>query len=70
VEVLRFALESQESPWAAVVRAVTLSLPPIDERTRERFLRLVNEGPPTETVGIDALPPFSPASPREDAWMR
>ncbi|GAA4345253.1 nitrate reductase molybdenum cofactor assembly chaperone [Microbacterium rhizosphaerae] len=58
VEVLRYALESQDSPWSAVVRAVTLSLPPIDERTRERYLRLINDGPPTETVGIDTLPPF------------
>jgi nitrate reductase delta subunit len=73
VEVLRFALESQDSPWAVVVRAVTLSLPPIDERTRERYLRLINEGPPTETVGIDTiLPPFPlrPDTTREDAWTR
>lgn len=72
VEVLRFALESMDSPWAGVVRAVTLSLPPIDERTRERYLRLINEGPPTETVGIDGagLPPF-PMTPRtEEAWTR
>ncbi|GAB6856154.1 nitrate reductase molybdenum cofactor assembly chaperone [Microbacterium xylanilyticum] len=71
VEVLRFALESQDSPWAGIVRAVTLSLPPIDERTRERYLRLVNDGPPTETVGIDSLPPFAVrADSREDAWTR
>lgn len=63
IEVLRAALESSESPWAQVVRVVTLSLPPIDERTRERFLELINEGPPTETVGLSflgQLPPFSP----------
>ncbi len=68
IEVLRAALEGMNSPWALVVRAVTLSLPPIDDRTRERFLELINEGPPTETVGLSflgQLPPFSPVSQRE-----
>lgn len=65
IEVLRHALESQQSPWADVVRAVTLSLPPIDERTRERYLQLINEGPPAETVGLSfpgGLPPFAAQS--------
>jgi nitrate reductase delta subunit len=63
IEVLRAALEGMDSPWAGIVRAVTLSLPPIDEATRERFLDLINEGPPVETVGLSFLghlPPFSP----------
>lgn len=55
VEVLRAALEGLDSPWALLIRVVTLSLPPIDARTRERFLDLVNEGPPTETVGLSFL---------------
>jgi nitrate reductase delta subunit len=65
IEVLRAALESMQSPWAAIVRTITLSLPAIDARTRERFLDLVAEGPPTETVGLSflgALPPFRPVS--------
>jgi nitrate reductase delta subunit len=65
IEVLRAALEGMSSPWARVVRTVTLSLPPIDDRTRDRFLELVNEGPPTETVGLSFLgnlPPFQPIS--------
>jgi nitrate reductase delta subunit len=65
IEVLRAALEGMSSPWAQIVRTVTLSLPPIDDRTRERFLELVNEGPPTETVGLSFLgnlPPFQPIS--------
>lgn len=69
IEVLRAALEGMDSPWAALVRAVTLSLPTIDARTRERFLRLVNEGPPTETVGLSflgQLPPFRAIS-QEDS---
>lgn len=67
IEVLRAALEGMESPWALLVRVITLSLPPIDARTRERFLDLVNEGPPTETVGLSFLghlPPFSPTPSR------
>lgn len=69
IEVLRAALEAMNSPWALIVRVVTLSLPPIDDRTRERFLELVSEGPPTETVGLSflgQLPPFSPVSQRGD----
>lgn len=64
IEVLRTALETIESPYAHVVEAVSLSLPAIDEETRERYLNLVNEGPPTETVGmtfLGNLKPFSPS---------
>ncbi len=69
IEVLRAALEAMDSAWALVVRTVTLSLPSVDARTRERFLELVSEGPPTETVGLSFLghlPPFSPVSQRGD----
>ena len=65
IEVLRAALEGMSSPWALVVRTVTQSLPPIDAATRERYLDLINEGPPTETVGLSflgQLPPFRPVS--------
>lgn len=65
IEVLRAALEDLGSPWALLIRAITLSLPPIDDATRERFLDLVIEGPPTETVGLSFLgnlPPFQPLS--------
>lgn len=68
IEVLRAALEGMSSPWALVVRAITLSLPPIDARTRDRFLDLISEGPPTETVGLSflgQLPPFRPVSQEE-----
>jgi len=66
VEVLRAALEGMDSPWADVVRAVTLSLPPIDDATRERYLDLINEGPPTETVGLSFLGNLPPFPARED----
>ncbi|TFD74002.1 nitrate reductase molybdenum cofactor assembly chaperone [Cryobacterium fucosi] len=64
IEVLRSALEAVESPYSHVVEAVSLSLPGIDEATRQRYLDLVNEGPPTETVGmtfLGNLKPFSPS---------
>lgn len=59
IEVLRAALEGMDSPWADVVRAITLSLPKVDQATRERVLALVSEGPPTETVGLSLpMPAF------------
>ncbi|WP_051191919.1 nitrate reductase molybdenum cofactor assembly chaperone [Microbacterium luticocti] len=67
IEVLRAALEEMGSPWADVVRAVTLSLPPIDEATRERYLDLISQGPPTETVGLSFLGALPPFRMREDA---
>jgi nitrate reductase delta subunit len=63
IEVLRAALETFRSPYTHVVAAVCRSLPEIDDATRERYLRLVNEGPPTEMVGLaflGALAPFTP----------
>lgn len=67
VEVLRAALEGMKSPWANVIRAVTLSSPPVDRATRERVLALVTEGPPTETVGLSFLGNLAPFKAREDA---
>jgi nitrate reductase delta subunit len=64
IEVLRAALESFGSPYAHVVAAVCRSLPEIDDETRARYLRLVNDGPPTELVGVSflgALAPFTPS---------
>jgi len=62
IEVLRAALEKVNSPYAHLVEAVCLSLPPIDEQTRQRYLDLVNEGPPTETVGMTYLGNLKPFS--------
>lgn len=65
IEVLRTALESFDSPYSHVVSAVCRSFGEIDDETRERYLRLVNEGPPTEMVGVTtflgALEPYTPA---------
>lgn len=65
IEVLRTALESFGSPYSHIVSAVCRSFGEIDDETRERYLRLVNEGPPTEMVGVTtflgALAPYTPA---------
>ena len=63
IEVLRAALLAVGSPYARLIEAVGMSLAPIDARTRERYLRLINEGPPAESVGLGGpveLPPFIP----------
>ena len=67
LEVLRESLEDLHSPWAGVVEAVTLTLPHVDERTRERILDLIAGGPPTEMVGVDALGPHEPLVPASAA---
>jgi len=63
IEVLRAALESFNSIYTHVVAAVCRSLPEIDDETRQRYLRLVNEGPPTELVGVTLLGALAPYSP-------
>lgn len=63
IEVLRAALLAVGSPYARLIEAVGMSLAEIDDRTRERYLRLINEGPPSESVGLGGpveLPPFIP----------
>lgn len=70
IEVLRAALEGMDSPWADIVRAITLSLPKVDQRTRERVLALVSEGPPTETVGLSLpMPAFQGAGASTSAFL-
>lgn len=64
IEVLRAALEKFDSPYAHVVATVCRTLPELDVETRARYQRLVNEGPPTELVGLTflgALAPFAPS---------
>ncbi len=70
IEVLRAALEGMDSPWAGVVRTVTLSLPPVSAATRERVLELVTEGPPVETVGLSFLGNLAPFSPTTSQTMK
>lgn len=60
IEVLRAALLALGSPYAGVIEAVCMSLPPITDATRDRYLALVNDGPPTETVGLAFLGNLTP----------
>lgn len=58
IEVLRSALADLGSPYALLVEAVSMTLPPIEPATAERIRALVAAGPPTETVGVTATLPF------------
>lgn len=69
IEVLRSALTAMSSPWAAVVEAVCLTLPPVTDEVRDRYLELITSGPPTEMVGLNALGPLEPYSPGGTAQM-
>ncbi|GLZ11558.1 hypothetical protein Acsp04_17930 [Actinomadura sp. NBRC 104425] len=59
LELLRLALQESHSPWAAVLDAVSATLPRLDGGVRDAVLRLAEEGPPEEEVG---LAPYGPAS--------
>ena len=62
LELIRLALEESRSPYADVLRAVCATLPPIGAADREAVLRLAQQGPPTEEVGLDpyGATPFAP----------
>ncbi|MEE6281453.1 nitrate reductase molybdenum cofactor assembly chaperone [Georgenia sp. MJ170] len=63
IEVLRSALAAMGSPYAGVVEAVCLTLPPVTQEVRDRYLELITAGPPTEMVGLSALGPLEPYAP-------
>lgn len=66
LELLRSALLDMGSPWADVVTALCLELPPLDRDTSAAVMRLAAEGPPGETVGLE---PFGPPEVMpESAW--
>ena len=60
IELLRTTLESSSSPYAGLVSALCMTLPAIDQETKERYLRLITDGPPAEMVGATALGPLEP----------
>ena len=57
LELLRLALEDAHSPWAYVLQAVSATLPPLAGDDREAVMKLAEQGPPAEEVG---LAPFAP----------
>ena len=66
LELLQAALHDAGSPYADVVEAICLGLPPLDTAGREVVRRLAAEGPPTETVGLEPYGP--PEAMPESAW--
>lgn len=56
IELLRRALERRGSPWLDVVAAVRATLPQLDGDDEQALARLIAQGPPQETVGIDDAP--------------
>ncbi|MEE1649784.1 nitrate reductase molybdenum cofactor assembly chaperone [Brachybacterium sp. J144] len=53
VELLRLHLEDIASPWHGALVALCATLPPLDAEDRAAVLRLAEEGPEEETVGLD-----------------
>jgi nitrate reductase delta subunit len=52
LEAIRRSLERAGSPWTDVLAAVVAELPPADD---DEVARLLDEGPPTELVGLEAV---------------
>lgn len=57
VELIRAALRHEDSPWAALLDAVALTLPGLTGDQADRIRRIAREGPPDEEVGLE---PFAP----------
>ncbi len=53
IELLRRALEHRGSPWLDVVQGLRATLPALDGDDEQALARLIAEGPPQETVGLD-----------------
>ena len=53
IELLRRALEKRSSPWLDVLAAVRATLPELDQDDEVALMKLIAEGPPKETVGLD-----------------
>ena len=64
LELLRLSLADMSSPWAALIDAVTATLPALRGDERDSVRRLAAEGPPEEEVGLApfAAPQFSAAA--------
>lgn len=67
IELLRLSLEDSESPYVAVLDAVSATLPPLSTPDRRRIAELAAQGPPDEEVG---LAPFAmDPSLQPDTWQ-
>lgn len=57
LELLRRRLDELASPWACLLDALCNSLPRLGPIERDRFARLLADGPPSEQVGLEAFAP-------------
>lgn len=53
IELLRRALLRRDSPWAPVLQALRATLPELEGDDSAALARLIAQGPPQETVGLD-----------------
>ncbi|WP_066588103.1 nitrate reductase molybdenum cofactor assembly chaperone [Cellulomonas timonensis] len=61
LEVLRLALRDAGSPYAGALAAVCATLPPLAGNDRDAVARLVAQGPPDESVGLEPYGAHDPA---------
>ena len=57
LELLRIALEEEETPYADVLIAVCATLPGASPADRSAVMRMAGAGPPTESVGLEPYDP-------------
>lgn len=53
IELVRQALARRDSPWCEVIDALRATLPSLDGDDEVALARLIADGPPQETVGLD-----------------
>lgn len=71
LELLRVSLADMFSPWAALLDAVTATLPALRGDEQDAVRRLAAQGPPEEEVGLApfAAPQFSPGAAPEPTFL-
>lgn len=67
LEAVRRSLRDLDSPYAHLVDALCLGLPRLSPLEAERVQRIVQEGPPSEQVGLE---PFAPPEVMPEAGAR
>ncbi len=61
IEVIRRSLRHDGSPHAHLIEALSFFLPEMDEQTELEMRKLIVQGPPQETVGLEPYTPDSPS---------
>jgi nitrate reductase delta subunit len=60
IEVIRRSLRHDRSPYAHLIEALIFFLPGLDEETVAEMRRLIVQGPPQESVGLEPYAADSP----------